>query len=156
MNLTDDQWLLIQSLLPPSTPRETNRGRPPCSERSILDAILWVRRTGSPWCELPLGYPSYLTCRRRSLAWTRSGLMDRILSVLRDDLARRGGLELSDLKQSGLITATRSTKSLHLTIHPDLAGTWQLSTAMIYIVPLLKKNARRRRLRLVFKMDETP
>src|SRR3954452_4075483 len=47
--LTDQQWELVQDLFPP--PART--GRPRRDRREILDAILWILRTGAPWRDLP-------------------------------------------------------------------------------------------------------
>jgi len=152
MNLTDEQWLLLQPIFPTRPPRESNRGRPACSDRAILDAIFWVRRTGSPWRELPIDYPSYLTCHRRELEWTSTGLMRRILSMLMDDLLHRGGLDVSLLIQDGLITAKKRGRRYYVSAHPDLVGTWQLSTALIFIAPHLKRIASRRQLKMVYSV----
>jgi transposase len=65
MNLSDDQWSLLKPLFPQPAPQASSRGRPAYPTRAILDAIYWMRRTASPWSNLPPGYPSYLTCRRR-------------------------------------------------------------------------------------------
>nr|MBA3485305.1 transposase [Pirellulales bacterium] len=43
--LTDDEWELIADAFPePAT-----TGRPRRDPRQVLDGILWVLRTGSPW-----------------------------------------------------------------------------------------------------------
>ena len=47
--LTDQQWELVEDLFPP--PART--GRPRRDRREILDAILWILRTGAPWRDLP-------------------------------------------------------------------------------------------------------
>jgi transposase len=48
--LTDAQWQRLQPLLPPQKPRV---GRPALDHRTIVNAILWILRTGSPWRDLP-------------------------------------------------------------------------------------------------------
>ena len=47
MNLTDEQWRLIEPILPPPSPAD--RGRPPIDRRAVLDGILWKIRTDNPW-----------------------------------------------------------------------------------------------------------
>ena len=43
--LTDEEWELIADSFPPAA----KTGRPRRDPRSLLDGILWVLRTGSPW-----------------------------------------------------------------------------------------------------------
>ena len=51
--LTEEQWRKIAPLLPPQKPR---RGRPARDHRVVVNAILWVLRTGAPWRDLPERY----------------------------------------------------------------------------------------------------
>ena len=48
--VTDEQWEVIQLILPKRTAKT---GRPPSDSRSMLNGILWILRTGSPWRDLP-------------------------------------------------------------------------------------------------------
>ena len=136
--------------LPLAGRQASSRGRTAYSDRSILDAIFWVRRTASPWSALPPGYPSYLTCRRREIAWSRSGLLPRILAILQDDLFQRGGIDLDRLVPDNLIAIQQRGSGLLLAVHPSLLDTWQLSTLMIFLAPPLKRTLRRRRLSIQF------
>ena len=66
MDLTDQQWQLLQPLFNEHYPQPTPRslevgGRPPIDPRPILDAILWKIRNNAPWYDLPRRYPSYQT-----------------------------------------------------------------------------------------------
>ena len=63
--LTDLQWAILDALIPEPSRRKDGRGRPWKDRRIILNGILWVLRTGAPWCDLPERYPSYQTCHRR-------------------------------------------------------------------------------------------
>ena len=77
--LTDREWLLLGPLLPPR-PR---KGRPPKDHRPILDALLWLGKTGAPWRDLPERFGPWRTVATRFYRWTRSGLWERILAELR-------------------------------------------------------------------------
>jgi transposase len=68
------------------------RGRYP----RCLNGVLWVRRTGAPWHDLPRRYPPYQTCHRRFQAWQRIGVLERVLQGLAEDLRDRGKLDLSE------------------------------------------------------------
>jgi transposase len=41
-------------------------GRPWANPRGVMNAVLWVLRTGAPWAELPRRYPPCRTCHRRA------------------------------------------------------------------------------------------
>ena len=81
-DLTDTQWLILDPLIPKPTRRRDGRGRPWTDRRSVLNAILWVLRTGAPWADVPDRYPSYQTCHRRFQQWVRSGIMKGLLESL--------------------------------------------------------------------------
>jgi transposase len=51
--LTDEQWERIRPLLPPQKP---TTGRPSKDHRTVVNAILWIDRTGAPWRDLPSEY----------------------------------------------------------------------------------------------------
>ena len=57
-------------------------GRPIRDPREVLNGIMWILRTGSPWRDLPKRYPSYQTCHRRFQQWVANGVLRNILSVL--------------------------------------------------------------------------
>lgn len=58
MDLTDEQWQLVKTLLPDPPKRNYGRGRPRVDDREILNGILWIMRTGAPWKDMPGRYPS--------------------------------------------------------------------------------------------------
>jgi transposase len=87
-DLSDKQWERLRPLLPPQKPRT---GRPAKDHRTILNGILWILRTGSPWRCLPERYGSWKTVSSRFYRWQRAGVWDRVLSALqrRADAERR-------------------------------------------------------------------
>ncbi len=58
MDLTDKQWDIVKTILPPDPVREDGRGRPWTDQRTNLNGILWILRTGAPWADLPERYGS--------------------------------------------------------------------------------------------------
>ena len=70
--LTDREWGRLAPLLPPR-PRT---GRPPKDHRLIIDALLWLARTGAPWRDLPERFGPWRTVATRFYRWTRSGLWE--------------------------------------------------------------------------------
>ena len=57
-DLTDEQWQIIEPLLPPPS----TVGRPQTvSRRRIVDAIFYLVRTGCQWRMLPHDFPNWAT-----------------------------------------------------------------------------------------------
>ncbi|MGC2967797.1 transposase [Paraburkholderia aspalathi] len=78
-SLTDDEWTRVRHLFPE---RASTRGRPPKDVRPILDAILWVCRTGEKWHRLPPGFASQQTCYLKYMAWKNNGTLQAVLDIL--------------------------------------------------------------------------
>src|SRR6266700_2515173 len=72
--LTDEQWKLIEPLLPKPKRRRDRRGRPAAANRACLEGILWVLQTGAAWRFLPDEFPSPSTCWRRLQRWQEQGI----------------------------------------------------------------------------------
>ena len=49
--LTDEEWLRIEPLLPPENTGK--QGRPRKDNRIIMNGIVWLARSGAPWRDLP-------------------------------------------------------------------------------------------------------
>jgi transposase len=137
MRLTDEQWAVIQPLLPPPSP--ALRGRPPLDERAVLDGIFWKLSTFSPWYAMPPGYPSFQTCYRRYLQWQRQGLLKTIQHALFIDLRDRGGVDLQQIDSHGPIHLAWDDPGLKLCVDPSLENSWQLSTALLFIAPIINR-----------------
>src|SRR3954447_25983764 len=96
MDLTDGQWEVLEPLIPDPPRREDGRGRPWRDPRDVLNAILWILRTGAPWKDLPERYPTYQTCHRRFQRWIEEGVLGTVLEALAEDLEQRGEINLSE------------------------------------------------------------
>jgi putative transposase len=74
-DLTDDEWQLIEPLLP----RARKPGRPrKYSWRDILNAVFYVLRTGCQWRCLPHDFPTGKTAYHYLRAWRKDGTWQRI------------------------------------------------------------------------------
>jgi transposase len=91
-DLSDRQWERLGPLLPPQKPRT---GRPAKDHRTILNGILWILRTGSPWWALPERYGSWKTVSSRFYRWQRAGVWQRILAALQRRADGDGRLDWS-------------------------------------------------------------
>lgn len=75
--LTTNQWNRIKSFFPDKT---GERGRPPKNHRMMINAILWILRTGAPWRDLPHRYGSWKSVYTRFSRWSKSGLWCEIFA----------------------------------------------------------------------------
>jgi transposase len=108
--LTDEQWVLIEPLIPELPRREDGRGRPWKDTREVMNGVLWILRSGARWQDLPDRFPPYQTCHRRFQHWVREGTLRGVLEALAQDLKERGDLDLSEcFIDATFIVAKRGT-----------------------------------------------
>ncbi|MCY4100726.1 MAG: IS5 family transposase [Rhodobacteraceae bacterium] len=80
-NLTDCEWELIEPLLPD----QGHMGRPRTTDlRRIVDAIQYLLGTGCQWRSLPDTYPPFSTVQNYFHAWSKSGVLTRMLQRLQE------------------------------------------------------------------------
>jgi putative transposase len=78
-DLTDAQWAILEPLLPPAP----GGGRPRTTDlREVLNAILYLLRTGSAWKHLPHDFPPAGTVYDYFKLWRRQGTIARIHHTL--------------------------------------------------------------------------
>ena len=53
MDVTDEQWAVLEPLIGEMPRRADGRGRPWRNSREVVNGILWVLRTGAQWADLP-------------------------------------------------------------------------------------------------------
>ena len=82
--LTDDQWSIIEPLLPLLPRRADDRGRPWKESRAVLEGIFWVLTRGVPWNRLPDTFPPYQTCHRRYARYIADGTLVVVACALKD------------------------------------------------------------------------
>ena len=144
-DLSDDQWKVLDPLIPTPKRRNDGRGRPWKSRRSVLNGILWMLRTGAPWADLPEAYPSFQTCHRRFQQWVRSGVMKEILEALASHLKLRGAIEVREAFIDASFAPAKK-EALKLAKPNAVKGTkimapWQIATVCQY--PFASKAPRR-------------
>lgn len=88
--VTDEQWEVIQPILPKRTAKT---GRPPSDPRLMLNGILWILRTGSPWRDLPERFGPWQTVYDHFAKWRALGAYDRILEALHIRLDADGSID---------------------------------------------------------------
>lgn len=84
-DLTDAQWKLLEPLIPVylgGRPRKTD-------VRDVVDAILYLLRTGCQWRYLPKDFPPKSTVWRYFDEWRHNGTLEQIHDVLRDQVRQQ-------------------------------------------------------------------
>jgi transposase len=82
--MTDEQWAIIEPLLPASKSGTPKGGRPRKTDlREVLNAIFYITRTGCVWQYLPHDFPKWATVYDYHDAWTRNGTLAHIHDTLR-------------------------------------------------------------------------
>ena len=93
--LTDDEWNRIVDLLPPEN--TGIQGRPRKDNRTIVNGMVWIARSGAPCRDLPERYGPWETVYSRFRKWIEDGILDNIFCVLSLDA------ELEELSMDGSI-----------------------------------------------------
>lgn len=78
--LTDQEWEQIASLLPPEKNRKP--GHPFKDNRTMLNGMVWIARSGAPWRDLPERYGPWNSVYSRFRKWIDDGILDNIFRVL--------------------------------------------------------------------------
>ena len=87
-DVTDGQWRLIEPSIPPPKPG----GRPRSSDmRELVNAILYVNRTGCSWRQSPHEFPPWITAYYYFRRFQRDGTWKRIHDRLRVQVRKKAG-----------------------------------------------------------------
>ena len=140
MDLTEQQWNIVKNILPEDRVRPDKRGRPWSDPRKVLDGVLWIMRTGAPWKDLPGRYGPYQTAHRRFQNWVRSGVMEKVLLEIAQDLKDRGGLDLRECFIDGTFVPAKKGGAWS----ERLSGargpkSWLWPTVMVFLSPSAQK-----------------
>lgn len=91
-DLTDAQWQILEPLVPPA--RKNRGGRPrDVNMRDIIDAILFVNRSGCQWDMLPHDFAPKSTVYEYFAQWREDGTWTKFLTVLRTQVRVAAGRE---------------------------------------------------------------
>jgi len=104
-DLTDEQWVLLEPLVPALSPQAAYHVH---ARREIVNAILYVLRSGCPWRLLPHEFPAWGTVYSYFRRWQREEVWDQILRTLRMQVRRKQG---RDEEPSASIIDSQSIKT---------------------------------------------
>jgi putative transposase len=80
-DLTDEQWELMQIVIPDAKPGGRPRG---VDMREVINAMLYLNRSGCQWDMLPHDLPAKSTVYEYFAAWRDGGTWQDMLDVLRE------------------------------------------------------------------------
>ena len=84
-DLRDRQWAALEPLLKERRGQRHAGGRPRKYElRRVVDALLYVVKTGCQWRQLPGDFPPWQSVHQQFRAWRDSGTWERIGKALRE------------------------------------------------------------------------
>ena len=89
-DLTDDEWEILKPLMP--APKRGGRPRT-ANMREVLNAIIYVLKTGCQWNHLPHDFPPKGTVYHYFNTWRKDGTWVRMNDALREQLRRQLGRE---------------------------------------------------------------
>ena len=88
--LTDEQWALIEPLLPSS---KGKRSRPFRDHRQVMEGIIFRYRTGCPWRDVPETFGPWKTLWKRHARFSKDGTWDQILERLLQQADAQGAID---------------------------------------------------------------
>src|SRR5215207_6095009 len=138
MDFTDEQWEVLEPLIPDPPRREDGRGRPWRDPRDVLDGILWILRTGAPWKDLPERYPPYQTCHRRFQRWIEEGVLSGVLEALAIDLSEC-------YIDATFVAAKKGGREWERPSGARVRRSWRFQTALLLLSPSTQRVLRRTR-----------
>lgn len=107
-DLTDAQWKRISAYFQ----RTSQRGAPrKYDRRTVINAILYVVKTGCQWRMLPKDFPPWKTVYQMFYRWRLSGLWLTIHEALRAKVRKKAGKKP---KPSAAIIDSQSVKTTHI------------------------------------------
>lgn len=104
-DLTDEQWAILAPMIP--APRKNVRPRQ-ADMREVLNAILYLLRTGCPWRHMPHDLPPYRTVYYYFAKWRKCGVWKKIHDKLHERLRELKGRQATP---SAAILDSQSVKT---------------------------------------------
>jgi putative transposase len=112
-DLTDQQWELAETLLPPDKKGGRPRSTP---RRAILDAYFYLLRGGVSWRMLPHDFPPWRTVYSQVRRWKLDGVWESLHDRLRDEV------RLADGRPTQPSAAALDSQSVKTADHPGIRG----------------------------------
>jgi putative transposase len=104
-DLTDAEWEIMEPLIPALCP---DAAHVKYSRREIVNAILYVLRSGCPWRLRPNDLPAWGTVHDSFRQWQKQGIWDQALEALRKQMRKKQG---RDEEPSAAVIDSQSIKT---------------------------------------------
>jgi transposase len=89
-DLTNEQWAQLEPLIPAISEEASYWVH---TRREIVNAILYILRSGCPWRMLPKEFPAWRTVYGYFRQWEEQGIWDQGVKALRMQLRQKQGRE---------------------------------------------------------------
>jgi putative transposase len=89
-DLTDDEWAILEPLIPPAKPGGRHRS---ANMQEVMNSIFYVLRGGIPWRFLPKEFPPWKTVYHYFRQWRLDGTWEMLNTKLRERARRQSGRE---------------------------------------------------------------
>lgn len=109
--LSDKQWEALRDILPKAKKKQGQTGRNPIEGRMVINAILYVVKSGCSWRMLPKDYPCWQTVYGYFNEWSKQGIWQQINLQLVQRVRHRQG---RNKKPSAAIVDSQSSKTTHI------------------------------------------
>ena len=103
-NLTENQWQILEKIVDPTSRKRKN------SLKEIMNALLYLIKTGCQWRMLPKDFPPYNTVYYYFRKWKNEGVFEDIMDSLRELIRRSMGRD--ECPSLGIMDS-RSVKTSH-------------------------------------------
>lgn len=80
-DISDAVWMLLE---PHLLGEKGTWGGNARDNRTFINAVFWILRTGAPWRDLPPDYGNWNNVNRRFCRWRDKGMWERVLETLID------------------------------------------------------------------------
>lgn len=87
-DLTDEQWSIIEPMIPPAEPGGRHRE---VDMREVFNGIIYLNRTGCSWRQLPHDFPPWGTVHYYYRRFRLDGTWELIHDKLREKVRRKVG-----------------------------------------------------------------
>ena len=97
-SLTDEEWEVLEPLLPDVLPKKTRTRPLDWSYRELIDGMLYQLKNGCNWEDLPKDWPPYSTVYWHYSQWRKAGTIEKLMDLLHGQVReqvkkKRSGLD---------------------------------------------------------------